>query len=116
YGELMSIEAGGSPTYGSPGVRYFESQPLERSPYLSGLFEPRAGIGAIGFKLVYGQAARRPGLLHELSARKVRVVHLLRANLLETVLSFETARANGAFHVKRGEEPSFVPVRVDVEG
>jgi LPS sulfotransferase NodH len=43
------------------------------------------------------------------------VIHLIRANLLEAVISYEVARETGVFHRQRGEPAPAASVRLDAE-
>ena len=87
-----------------------------RVSYLRSLFRERPGVHAVGFKLIYGQATANPGLLHYFALRRVRVIHLIRANLLDAVISYEVARETGVFHRHRGELAPRGAVRLDAEG
>jgi LPS sulfotransferase NodH len=126
YGELFLAEGRGRPAYGSQDAPYFETFVAGAppgahrngllAPYLRELYAPRPGIGAIGFKLVYGQAARTPGLLQALAASGACAVHLLRANLLEAAVSFDMAKASGVFHLQRGAKALPAPVHVNARG
>jgi LPS sulfotransferase NodH len=65
--------------------------------YLDSLYaRPRP----VGFKLMYGQLKRYPEIAVYLSARKIRILHLVRQNLLDVVISEELARITGASHVR----------------
>jgi len=65
--------------------------------YLDGLYAPARPVG---FKLMYGQLRRYPGVGIYLVTRKIHILHLLRQNLLDVVVSEELARATGASHVR----------------
>jgi hypothetical protein len=88
-------------------------RPLNCATYLRAFFRERPGIDAIGFKLVYGQARANAGLLPLCSLRRTRVVHLVRANLLHSVVSYEAARASGVFHREAGAPALDVRIRLD---
>jgi Stf0 sulphotransferase len=87
-----------------------------RVSYLRSLYRERPGIHAVGFKLIYGQATANPGLLQYFALRRVRVIHLIRANLLDAVISYEIARETGVFHRRRGEPAPPASVRLDADG
>lgn len=55
--------------------------------YLDYVYEPRRNLRSIGFKLMYDQVRPYPEVLLYLRRRKVRVLHLIRENLLDLVLS-----------------------------
>ena len=86
-----------------------------RIAYLRSVYRERPGIGAVGFKLVYGQVAANPGLLQYFAVRRVRAIHLVRANLLDAVISYEVARETGVFHRRRGEITPVGTVRLDAD-
>ena len=80
--------------------------------YLDEIYSPQAGLEAVGFKLMYGQARRNPAVIAHLLERRVRIVHLVRSNLLDIVVSRETARARGCFH---SAEADAAPVTVSLD-
>ena len=114
--ELFHVERRTAPDYGAPDVPYFETYltSAARSPkrsrlvqqvgYLARLYRARRGVQAIGFKLTYVQANANPALLPLLSVQRVRVVHLIRANLLAALISWKIARETGIYHVRRQRE------------
>ncbi|HZD52497.1 MAG TPA: hypothetical protein VE175_05580 [Woeseiaceae bacterium] len=65
--------------------------------YLSGIYGEHSGIGARGFKLMYGQARRYPEVVEWCNAADVRVVHLIRRNALKTVVSRQVALMRGVY-------------------
>jgi LPS sulfotransferase NodH len=65
--------------------------------YLDGLY---SRPGAVGFKLMYGQLRSFPQVGLYLYRRRIRVVHLIRANLLDAIVSEELARTTGVSHVR----------------
>ena len=77
--------------------------------YLNEIYLPEPGLDAVGFKLMYGQARRNAAVVAYLLARRVRIVHLVRSNLLDIVVSRETAGARGRFH---SSEADAAPVTV----
>ena len=73
--------------------------------YLGQAFEERPGVEAIGFKLMYSQLTRiaKP-LMPALWLRRVRIVHLIRRNALDVVLSKEAGEARrGVLHAREGQ-------------
>lgn len=125
HGELLHPEGRGTPGYGSADVRYFggylEERPpwsrrlrsLEQIRYLRRLLTPGPGTGAIGLKLMYRQSADNPAVLPYLSVRRARVVHLVRANLLDVHISWQVARATRVFHPREGD--GFPRARVSLD-
>lgn len=92
----------------------FESAPasglLTRLPrvyaYLNKLFR---SASTVGFKLMYSQLRRYPEILVYLALRRVRIVHLVRLNGIDVIVSEELARLTGVSHAtgtEIGESPS----------
>ena len=73
----------------------------------------RPGILATGFKLMYGQAGAHPGIFRYLAAEGGRVVHLIRRNLLDIVLSRHVAAARELYHAREGDRVA--PARIRLE-
>ena len=78
--------------------------------YLDGLYQRP---GAVGFKLMYSQLSQHPEILYYLARRRVRIIHLVRNNLLDILVSEELARVTGTAHVSAGEK--MVSVQVALE-
>ena len=121
--ELFRDE-GGVPDYGRDDIPYFrtylESRPgggrperLQRFAFLGLVYRDRPGVRAAGFKLMYGQVGRNPGLFQYFALRRVRAIHLVRANLLDAAISYEVAKATGIFHPRRGDVVPQVAVALD---
>jgi hypothetical protein len=99
---------------------YFEDQggrryqvPVLASRFLSDLYRPDGRSRAIGFKFMYSQFRRHPWVLAYARAKAVRVVHLIRRNKFEHVLSKESAAARGKFHALPGESLYTPPLCLD---
>ena len=121
YSELFLPERRGVPSYAAADLPYFDEY-LARVPqstrhprvvhqirYMRKLYADRPGVRAVGFKLMYQQLRKNAWMLPYFSAKRVRVVHLIRANLLDAVISYEVAQETGVFHARRGED---VPQRL----
>ena len=68
-------------------------------------------IGAVGWKLQYGQFPSFSGLLeHLIEDRQLRVVHLRRRNILRMIVSLKLGQATGVW-LKRAR-PQLTPARV----
>jgi sulfotransferase family protein len=126
YGELLLPEGQGPIPGGSQDIPYLRTyllagaRPRTRArllrrklAFLNDIYAARPGIAAVGFKLTYRQSALNPWLLPYLSLRRGKVVHLIRTNLLDSLLSYESARARRVFHIQRGEPIAGVRVRLD---
>lgn len=123
YAELFLPGDRTTPGYGGRDLPRFEAvlaarrrrgpALLRRIAYLNRVFAHRPGVDAVGFKLMYGHPEVHPGLLPYLALRRVRAVQLVRANLLDQVLSWETAVARQQFRARRGERVEPVAVRLE---
>ncbi|MEP6909336.1 MAG: sulfotransferase domain-containing protein [Actinomycetota bacterium] len=117
YSELFMHGGEGVPKWGlEQGLPYWQTfireqrggrvaRPYLLWHYLGRVFEERPGIDAIGFKLMYSQLTRiaKP-LMPALWLRRVRIVHLVRRNALEVVLSKEAGEARrGVLHAREGQ-------------
>jgi LPS sulfotransferase NodH len=78
--------------------------------YLDGLYQRP---GSVGFKLMYSQLRQNPQILPYLVRRRVRIVHLVRENLLDILLSEELARVTGTSHISRDQALLQVQVALD---
>lgn len=79
------------------------------------LYEPRNGIRAVGFKLMYGQAAAYPALVDYLATRQVSMLHLIRRNTLRIVLSKELAVQRDQFHARVDDSVKRTAVRLNAK-
>lgn len=115
FGELFLPEKmkwhAGSSTF----PQYFEVKegirPFSTFKYLNQLYrEP----GNIGFKLMYSNLSRYPEIIPYICARRLPVVHLIRQNVLDIVISSQMARANGQWHIKGDEAvPTVTQIQLD---
>jgi hypothetical protein len=87
--------------------------PFAKASFVDELLGP-ASSHPRGFRVMYDQLRRNPSLLVILRRRRVRVVHLVRTNVLATHVSALLAKRSGVF-ITRGEplDVSTVPVPVD---
>jgi len=125
HAELFIVGDRTTPDYGSGDVPRFEATLDEsrrygrgtllvrRVRYLNRLFDRRPGVQAVGFKLMYLQASAHTGIVPYLAARRARFVHLVRANALDQIVSYEAARARNVFRARRGDVVPEVTVRLD---
>lgn len=82
-------------------------------PFLDEAFRARAETGAVGFKLMYSQVERLPQLLAHLAWRRVKVLHLVRENLLDIYLSRMAREARGFAHASDGQDVEQVSLAID---
>ena len=86
-------------------------RPSLTSRYLNEIY---GGGNTVGFKLMYSQVRRFPEIVPYLLKHRIAVIHLIRANILNSVLSGEVARDWGQFHFKEGDAiPDEKPMWVD---
>lgn len=113
YNELL--EDTGS-DWGRQDVEFFEpyyarhckhNYPFSRARwlfrYLNELYSPQRGTEAIGMKLMYTQLWHNPSVLIYMVRHRVRVIHLVRTNHLDILLSQETAEARQQYHAGQDE-------------
>ena len=127
HGELFHPNERGVPTYGTADVPYFQTylesargrgrpaQVYHLFRYLSKLYSGGHRLGAVGFKLQYVQAWAHPGMWQYFALKRVRVVHLSRANMLDALLSYQSAKVRRQFHPRRGESIPEVTMRVKAD-
>ena len=125
HAELFLVGDRTTPDYGNRDVPRFEATLDEsrrhgraallvrRVRYLNRLFARRRGVQAVGFKLMYLQASAHTGIVPYLAAQRARVVHLVRANALDQIVSYEAALVRNVFRARRGEVVPEVTVRLD---
>lgn len=126
YDELFLAREEGSGYWGRTDREYFApylarkgkrqskaSRAYWSFKYLDDLYGYRPETSAVGFKLMYGQLWKNPWLWAYLIARRVRVIHLVRDNLLDVVVSKETAEARKSYHAFHGQAVTTPPVTLD---
>lgn len=79
--------------------------------YLDGVYQHR---GAVGFKLMYSQLYHYPELLLYFWTHRVRVVHLVRKNALDFVISQTLKRKIQKAH-RLADEPPLEDVQVELD-
>lgn len=77
------------------------------------VFCAHPGETTTGFKLMYNQASTELGVVAYLQVHRVPVVHLIRGNYLDAILSEETSAARGVFHVEAGAKLSALQIDLD---
>lgn len=77
------------------------------------IFSPRHGAAAIGFKMMYFQLVRGFGIPAYLRHREVAVLHLVRLNHLDVILSEEARKVRKFYHAPAGADVP--PVRIELE-
>lgn len=77
------------------------------------IYTARHGAAAVGFKMMYFQMARGFGIPAYLRLRSVDVVHLIRLNHLDVILSEEARKVRKFYHAPAGADVP--PVRLALE-
>jgi hypothetical protein len=126
YGELLLEDGRGKRYGGELDLEFFDEflevrigqQRNESSreilfQYLNKVYEPSEDLQALGFKLMYGQFGAYPDLKDYLIGNEIAIVHLIRVNLLDILISKETAVRRNVFHYPAEERPQEVKVRLD---
>lgn len=86
-------------------------RPFSVFAYLNGLYSQP---GKVGFKLMYKQLGAYPEILPWFIARRVRVVHLVRRNHLDVMLSYAVKASIGHAHLMVGQKtPDDLRVELD---
>jgi LPS sulfotransferase NodH len=129
YSELFMHGGEGTPNWGAEQeIPYWQTYARDRRGgrvarpywlwhYLGEAFKERPGVDAIGFKLMYSQLTRisRP-LMPALWMKRVRIIHLIRRNALDVVLSKEAGAARqGRLHSQDGEEVEQVRLNLETD-
>jgi LPS sulfotransferase NodH len=129
YSELFMHGGEGTPNWGAEQeIPYWQTYARDRRGgrvarpywlwhYLGEVFRDRPGVDAIGFKLMYSQLTRisRP-LMPALWMKRVRIIHLIRRNALDVVLSREAGAARqGRLHARDGEEVEQVRLSLETD-
>jgi LPS sulfotransferase NodH len=119
HGELFLDEPRTSPALSSrpDHERFIEvhayagiARPRRVFSYLQSLYDPPK---TVGFKLMYGQLRRYPEVLAYLAFHRVRIVHLVRCNHVDVIISEELAKLTGASHVLAGTKYDSPKVYLD---
>jgi LPS sulfotransferase NodH len=127
YSELLLEGARGTPQWGGTKDLVFwnDYRDGERAgrpdaprrellfAYLDRVYEPRGQAGAIGFKLMYGQFGAFPELADYMRSRGLAVIHLIRENLIDILVSKETAVRRDVFHSRGGERLDEIRIRLE---
>jgi hypothetical protein len=100
------------PRYVESKIRLGHVRPHSVFRYLDAFY---AQSEHVGFKLMYSQLRRYPEILPYLLRKRVRVVHLVRENHLDVLISFAVKREIGRAHVLAGQDrPRDTPVDLPV--
>jgi len=88
-------------------------RPFSVFSYLNALYSTP---GSVGFKLMYAQLGTYPEILAYLMRHRIRVVHLVRRNHLDVVLSYAVKAKIDRAHLLSGQSaPDDIRVELDTE-
>jgi LPS sulfotransferase NodH len=118
YSELFLGEGRGTPMWEPNDIEFANSfweqnarfprrltRPYWTIKFLQRVYD-QPGCEAAGFKYMYDQVRHSPAVLVHAAVSRVRVVHLVRRNLLDTVISAELALRRGRFHDNTDGRPA----------
>ena len=129
YSELFMHGGQGAPQWGQEkDLPYWQTyireqgggrvaRPFHLWRYLGRALEERPDVDAIGFKLMYSQLTRiaRP-LTPALWLKRVRIIHLMRRNALDVVLSRAAGEArHGVLHAREGQPVESVRLQLPTD-
>jgi LPS sulfotransferase NodH len=117
YNELFLQGAQGYPLWEPNDIEFANTflQEKARTPmvltrrywtikFLDRIFD-QPSVQAAGFKLMYRQALSSPEVLPYVAVKRIAVIHLVRRNLLDVVISSKLAEASGIYHVAADGRP-----------
>jgi Sulfotransferase domain len=127
HGAVFLPEGKGQPPSGAP-IDYFSEYVAKSAPaasrlrkqllgwrYIDSIFASAPEAGAVGFKFMYSQFRHYPWIAPYIALKRVRIVHLVRGNKLDHVLSRMGARSRGKYHARPGEEVATPKLQVEPE-
>lgn len=76
--------------------------------FLSGLYAENHGTDAVGFKVNYSQINRYPVVVSWIKENDLRIIHLIRSNLLKRLVSHKIANIRDLRHSTRSVETTAV--------
>ncbi len=85
-------------------------RPFSVFSYLNDLYRK---TGVVGFKLLYGDLRTYPEILAYLLWHRIKVIHLVRHNYVDVVISLKIAEARGFWHASDQQKLKAVKVHID---
>lgn len=89
-----------------------EFRPFSVFSYLDSLYNQP---GTVGFKLMYAQLCFYPEIWFYLWRHRIRIVHLVRLNHLDVLISRELVQIRQKAHFLAGQEPGRMKIHLDPE-
>jgi LPS sulfotransferase NodH len=87
-------------------------RPLSTFKYLNSLTRQSQRYSSVGFKLSYGQLFNHPEILWKLILDRYKIIHMLRLNPLDVIISKQIAKRRQFFHTT--EELKVTSVHLDI--
>jgi hypothetical protein len=130
YGELLLTPRMGWPDWprGAGDRPFFDTYLADRQisassirrhrhvyRFLDWVYAPRPGYRTVGFKLMYDEARPYPELWPYLKSRRVRILHLVRENLLDIAVSQMGTTIRAHVHAWHPAEKEDIAIQVDTE-
>ena len=127
YTELFLKQGEGVPDWGKyKDVVYWQTYRRKLKPglkrrirlialfqYINNVFVQHPEKAAVGFKLMYSQIVKLPETLLFMRVHRMHIVHLIRYNTLDMILSGLTMKLRKVAHVRKGSSVKKVRVRVE---
>jgi len=99
------------PRYIESRARHGSLRPFSVFAYLTTLYN---SPGSVGFKLMYSQLKQFPEIIVYLKHKRIPVVHLVRRNHLDVMISFQLKRAVGRAHIlSPADRPTDMKIDID---
>lgn len=94
---------------------YFSRDALIDGFINADIYAENKAKGSIGFRLIYEMSQKYPGVSRWATRNKVKVIHLVRENILKTYVSHVSAKAHKMRHPKAGDKIKTAKVHLDPE-
>lgn len=95
-------------------IRYYAKRyDLIDSFLCDDIFSPREHIPAVGFRLIHEMSQMYPQIADWAKNNDVKVIHLVRENVLKTHLSAKTARIHKLHHPREGDGVNPIKIHIN---
>lgn len=79
--------------------------------FLSQLYDENHNAQAVGYKVNYSQLSRYSAIISWIKQSEIKIIHLIRLNLLKRLVSHKIANTRNLLHSTRAVEP--IKIRID---